>query len=77
MWSACGAYYVSTWGLPKNAGTLAWVCVCFSFNARQHHIAMPVYIYIYVPERYAGHRHYWNRVAIYSYLRAESASRAK
>ena len=34
-------------------------------------------IYIYVPERYAGHRHYWNRVAIYSYLRAESASRAK
>ena len=27
MWSACGAYHVSTWSSQKNAGALAWVCM--------------------------------------------------
>ena len=71
MWSACGAYYVSTWGSQKMPVILhGYACV---FRSTHDSITKC----LYMCQRYTGHRRYWNRVAIHSYIRTKSVSRAK
>ena len=73
MWCVVLIMYLH--GVPKKCR-----CSCVGMRVffvqrttASHKVVLPVY----VPGRYSGHRHHWNRLAMNSYLRAKSANRAK